>query len=86
MSLLTGAPRNATVRTSVDSDVLEITAEDFRAFVLANPAAVEMMGTAVAQRQAELDQARAQHAAAATVDQPQRVIDRIRRFFGLIAS
>ena len=59
MSLLTGAPRNATVRTTVDSDVVEITADEFKEFVLANPAAVEQMGAAVAQRQAELDQAKA---------------------------
>jgi small-conductance mechanosensitive channel len=65
MSLLTGAPRNATVRTTVDSDVLEITADEFKEFVLANPAAVEQMGAAVTQRQAELDQAKAHGAVTA---------------------
>ena len=86
MSLLTGAPRNATVRTTVDSDVVEITADEFKEFVLANPAAVEQMGAAVAQRQAELDQAKAHGAATATSEPPQRLVDRIRRFFGIVAT
>ena len=86
MSLLTGAPRNATVRTTVDSDVVEITADEFKQFVLANPAAVEQMGAAVAQRQAELDQAKAHGAATATSEPPQRLVDRIRRFFGIVAT
>ncbi len=83
MSLLTGAPRNATVRTTSDSDVLEITADAFKEFVLANPAVVEQLGAAVASRQAELDRARA-HDATATVTEPtQTLAERIRRFFGL---
>lgn len=86
MSLLTGAPRNATVRTTVDSEVLEITADDFRAFVLANPAAVELVGAAVATRQAELDEARAHGTETVSAEAPQRMVDRIRRFFGLVAS
>jgi small-conductance mechanosensitive channel/CRP-like cAMP-binding protein len=86
MSLLTGAPRNATVRTTVDSEVLEIAADDFRNFVLANPAAVEQMGAAVANRQAELDQARAQGTPTSAAEPPQRLVDRIRRFFGLVTN
>ena len=50
MSLLTGAPRNATVRTTVDSELLEITGVAFRQFVLANPAVVEQIGVAHAGR------------------------------------
>ena len=53
MSLLTGAPRTATVRTVVDSDLMEITADTFRHFVLANPAVVEQVGIAVAARASE---------------------------------
>jgi small-conductance mechanosensitive channel/CRP-like cAMP-binding protein len=83
MSLLTGAPRNATVRATVDSEMLEITADDFKQFVLANPAAVERVGAAVADRQAELDHAKAQGAATAPSEAPQRLVDRIRSFFGL---
>ena len=86
MSLLTGAPRNATVRTTADSEVLEITADEFREFVLANPASVEQVGAAVSSRQAELDQARAQGTSTPSTETPQRLVDRIRRFFGLVAS
>ncbi|HUR33314.1 MAG TPA: mechanosensitive ion channel family protein [Vicinamibacterales bacterium] len=86
MSLLTGASRNATVRTTVDSEMLEITADGFRQFVLANPAAVEQMGVAVANRQAELDQARSHGATPVAREAPQGLVDRIRRFFGITAS
>ena len=86
MSLLTGAPRNATVRTTRDSEVLEIAADDFKHFVLANPVALDHIGTAVANRQAELDQARAQGAPIAPAELPQSLIDRIRRFFGIEAT
>jgi CRP-like cAMP-binding protein len=86
MSLLTGDPRTATVRTTVDSEVLEITADEFKNFVLANPAAVEFVGAAVSNRQAELDQARAQGAPATASDAPQRLVDRIKRFFGVVST
>ena len=86
MSLLTGAPRNATVRATVDSEVLEITADEFKQFVLANPAAVEQVGAAVSSRQAELDQARAQGNPIAAEETPQRLLDRIRRFLGLLST
>ena len=86
MSLLTGAPRNATVRTTRDSEVLEIAADDFKQVVLANPVALDHIGTAVANRQAELDQARAQGAPIAPAELPQSLIDRIRRFFGIEAT
>ena len=52
MSLLTGAPRTASVTAVTDVDVLEITVDAFRQFVLANPAAVERIGSAVADRAA----------------------------------
>ena len=86
MSLLTGAPRNATVRTTADSEVLEITADEFKQFVLANPAAVEQVGAAVSIRQAELDQARAHGSSTTPAETPQRLVDRIRRFLGLLAN
>jgi small-conductance mechanosensitive channel/CRP-like cAMP-binding protein len=80
MSLLTGATRTATVAAVVDSELLEIDVDTFRRFVLANPAAVEQIGTAVAKRRAELEQRRAAGAAAAPVEPPQTLIDRIRNF------
>jgi small-conductance mechanosensitive channel len=86
MSLLTGAPRSATVRTTIDSEVLEITADAFREFVLANPSAVETVGVAVARRQAELDQRRAHASAEDAHDAPQGFLDRMRRFLGLAGN
>jgi CRP-like cAMP-binding protein len=83
MSLLTGAPRNATVRSVVDSELLEVTGAAFRQFVLANPAAVEQIGVAVANRRAELEERRATGAAAAHVEPPHTLIDRIRRYLHL---
>ena len=83
MSLLTGAARNATVRTTGDSELLEITGEAFRHFVLANPAVVEQIGVAVANRRVELEERRASGAAAAHIEPPHTLIDRIRRYLGL---
>lgn len=83
MSLLTGAPRNATVRTTCDSQIVEIESEAFRQFVLANPAALDQVGRAVAARQAELDERRAVAGAPASFEPPQKLLDRIRRFFGV---
>jgi small-conductance mechanosensitive channel/CRP-like cAMP-binding protein len=83
MSLLTGAPRNATVRTVVDSELLEIRADAFRRFVLANPAAVEQIGVAVANRRAELEERRASGLAADKIEPPHTLIDRIRRYLHL---
>ena len=50
------------------------------------PAAVEFVGAAVSNRQAELDQARAQGAPATASDAPQRLVDRIKRFFGVVST
>jgi small-conductance mechanosensitive channel/CRP-like cAMP-binding protein len=83
MSLLTGAPRNATVRTTADSELLEITGEAFRQFVLANPAAVEQIGIAVANRRAELEERRATGGAPAHIEPPHTLVDRIRRYLRL---
>ncbi|MES1254292.1 MAG: mechanosensitive ion channel domain-containing protein [Acidobacteriota bacterium] len=85
MSLLTGDPRNATVRTTVDSELLEISVDAFRAFVLANPAAVEQIGHAVAVRRAERDR-HAASGAAVPVETPQTLVARIRGFLGLSSS
>lgn len=82
MSLLTGAPRNATVRAVVDTELVEITADAFKQVVLANPAAVDQVGAAVTRRRRELDERRtSEHAAA--VEPQQTLVNRIRRFLGL---
>ncbi len=83
MSLLTGAPRTATVKAVTDSELLEITSETFRQFVLANPAAVEQIGVAVADRAAELDEHRAAGSTSAVAEPPQTFLTRVRRFLRL---
>jgi small-conductance mechanosensitive channel/CRP-like cAMP-binding protein len=83
MSLLTGAVRTATVAAARDSEVLEITLDAFRRVVLANPAAVEHIGLAVAARAAELEQHRSTGAPAAIAEPAQNLVTRIRRFLHL---
>jgi small-conductance mechanosensitive channel/CRP-like cAMP-binding protein len=83
MSLLTGAPRNATVRTARESELLEIRSDAFRRFVLANPEAVDQIGAAVADRRAELEERRAEGPGAASPEPPHTLIDRIRRYLHL---
>jgi small-conductance mechanosensitive channel/CRP-like cAMP-binding protein len=58
MSLLTGQPRTATVSAITDCVLLEISAGDFRRIALAQPAVVEQVTHAVAERQAGLDRSR----------------------------
>jgi CRP-like cAMP-binding protein len=83
MSLLTGAPRTATVRATADAEVLEITVESFRRFVLANPAVVDEIGKAVMTRQAELAQVATAGKADQAPEPPQRFLMRVRRFLRL---
>jgi CRP-like cAMP-binding protein len=83
MSLLTGDSRCATVRTEVDSELLEITVEAFRRFVLANPSAVDQIGEAVAVRRAELSQHAAASAAGVVSEPPEGFLSRVRRFLRL---
>jgi small-conductance mechanosensitive channel/CRP-like cAMP-binding protein len=85
MSLLTGAPRNATVRAIVDSQLVEITVDAFKRFVMANPLALEQVGAAVAKRRAELEEHRSMGPAAAA-EPAGTLMSRIRRFLGLADS
>ena len=81
MSLLTGEPRSATVAAVTDSELLEITAEAFRRFVLDNPAVVDQITAKVAARSAELHERRASDAAAAVATETaQTFLGRVRRF------
>lgn len=83
MSLLTGAPRMATVKTTEDSELLEITADAFRHFVMANPSAVDAIGHAVEARSAEVAQLRAATTSSSGAETPQSLVNRIRRFLRL---
>jgi small-conductance mechanosensitive channel/CRP-like cAMP-binding protein len=82
MSLLTGAPRSATVTAKGDCDVLEISADTFRTYVHTHPEVVEPLAAAADARRRELDRTRA---AARTDAGPSAVsiAHRIREFFGL---
>ena len=87
MSLLTGAPRTASVTAVTDVEVLEITADAFRQFVLANPAAVERIGSAVVERTAALEEHRLAGAAVpAGGEESHTFLARVRRFLGLSAA
>ena len=83
MSLLTGAPRTATVRTTRDTDVLEITADAFRTFVLANPAALETVSLAASTRAAELEALRSSGGSTSGQEPPATFVNRVRRFLRL---
>lgn len=86
MSLLTGLPRTATVRAGGDSELIELTMEAFRRFVLSNPAALERVTLAVAQRAAELERLRAEGGAVKPPEPPQNFLGRVRRFLKLDAD
>jgi small-conductance mechanosensitive channel/CRP-like cAMP-binding protein len=83
MSLLTGAPRSATVVAEGDVRVLEIGAEVFRQLGEASPHIVEQVGVAAITRRAELDAARATAASAAVVEPPANFLARMRKFLRL---
>jgi small-conductance mechanosensitive channel/CRP-like cAMP-binding protein len=84
MSLLTGAPRTATVTAVADCEMLEITAEAFRRVVLANPEAAEHVGAAVATRALELARVPSAGSSATNIaEPPATLIDRMKRFLHL---
>ncbi|GAB6051346.1 hypothetical protein JCM17960_01660 [Magnetospira thiophila] len=81
MSLLTGAPRAATVVPAVDSFVHEITKQDIDPFVQAHPQILEHMSHQVTERQ--LANSKALESATSTQIEEHRtgVLKRIRQFF-----
>ena len=81
MSMLTGDVRSATVSAVDDCRVVEITANDFREVVLANPAILDVVTADVARRRTELEAARS--AAARVAHAPEgatSLLERVRRF------
>lgn len=80
MSMLTGEPRTATVSASEESRVLEIDARAFSALAASHPRVLDDVSSAIASRQAGLDQARASAATAAPQPSRQSLIDRMRRY------
>ncbi len=86
MSLLTGDPRTATVSAITDCLLLEVTAGTFRRLALIHPAVVEQIGTAVAERRAELERTRlAAVAPSASPEAARRsFLARVQQFLGLL--
>jgi CRP-like cAMP-binding protein len=80
MSLLTGAPRTATVRAVDDARVLEIGAAAFTQLAAADPRLLDHVTTVISSRQAGLDQARAAAVAAVLPLEPQSLLARIRKY------
>jgi len=82
MSLLTGHPRTATVAAVTDCELMELTTEAFRKFVLEKPAVLETITHDVEKRRRELDATRA---SASTVSTGTEVsfFDRVRAFLRL---
>lgn len=83
MSLLTGAPRTATVVAAAECTLMEVTADAFRRFVLDKPSVLERVGHAVAARREELARTRAIEAAPSGIESEESFLSRVRRFLGL---
>ncbi len=85
MSMLTGDARTATVRAVDDAAVMEIPAEPFRELVVARPAILEHVTTAVAARRVGLEDAKVAAAAAQTTPANERrsLLARIQQFLRL---
>jgi small-conductance mechanosensitive channel/CRP-like cAMP-binding protein len=87
MSLLTGAPRSATVRTLEDCELFMLGKAQFREVLLANPQVAEALSQILARRQQEHDAAltrdRGAAAQARRADRERQLVSRIRAFFGL---
>ena len=87
MSLLTGAPRSATVRALEDSELLVLGRAEFREILLADPKVLEALSQILGQRQKDRDAAVARHRSAAPqpleADPASQLLTKIRSFFGL---
>lgn len=82
MSLLTGAPRSATVTAHGDTKVLEIDSDVFRKLGATHPEQVEKVGIAAEARRSQLEQVRAAGQGVAVADAPASIVARMRKFLG----
>jgi small-conductance mechanosensitive channel/CRP-like cAMP-binding protein len=85
MSLLTGAPRSATVRALEDVEVAPVTVEAFRKIVAENSAVLEAVTGIVSRRRPRLDAAIHEAAAEAAARSAEHgdLLERVRSFFGV---
>ncbi len=89
MSLLTGAPRSATVRTLEDTELLVLTRDALRPLLVSDPAAAERLSQTLAKRKAERDDTLQPVSVESPVsggDVSPFLLSRIRRFFGLLGG
>jgi small-conductance mechanosensitive channel len=87
LSLLTGAPRSATVRAVRDTQLLVITKEALRPILVVDPSAAERLSRTLARRQEEQRQALEQSGAGAASPEGAEALSllgAIRGFFGLL--
>jgi CRP-like cAMP-binding protein len=80
MSMLTGDRRTATVRAMDDTQLLEISAADFRELAVSDPSLLDHISSIVTTRRAGLDEARATAAAAVVPEAKQTLLARMRKF------
>jgi len=87
MSLLTGAPRSATVAPSVDSVVFEITRSDLEPLMLRRPAMADQLSDVLAERQLRnmrlLDEEKGDGALETQLSLSRQFLGGIQVFFGL---
>lgn len=87
MSLLTGAPRSATVAPSVDSIVFEITRADLEPLMLRRPAMADQLSEVLADRQMRnmrvLDEEKGVNSLDTQITLSQQFLGGIQTFFGL---
>jgi small-conductance mechanosensitive channel/CRP-like cAMP-binding protein len=88
MSLMTGEQRSATVIATTDAELYEIGKATFKSLVEGNEALIDAIGEALERRRSSLRQSQEGIADPSTSDaadeqEHQRLVSRIRRFFGL---
>jgi small-conductance mechanosensitive channel/CRP-like cAMP-binding protein len=90
MSLLTGAPRSATIRASEETRLVILRKEAVRPLLVADPTVLERLSKTLARRQAERDDAINRAAApeyeGPGVDRASQLLNGMRRFFGLMGG
>jgi CRP-like cAMP-binding protein len=90
MSLLTGAPRSATIRAVEETRLVILRKEALRPLLVADPTVLERLSKTLARRQVERDDA-IHHAAVSEdegpgADRASQLLSRMRRFFGLMGG
>jgi small-conductance mechanosensitive channel/CRP-like cAMP-binding protein len=83
MSLVTGAPRNATVRTESICEVLVIGHDEFASVLEEYPDIAQRISDVLATRQAELEQVQVAESDVDMARHSSELLGRIRRFFSL---